>query len=156
MAVAIPALATIGGGSVLTGGVLLASAAATVYGGVTAAREQRRAGRFAEAQANIDAAAEGDAARQREIERKRMLRRALSSQIASAGAGGIAFEGSAARAAQLDIDEAIKDLTIDRANTRQRQSSLRSQGRAARFAGKQQARMTLLDTAARTATSFIQ
>jgi hypothetical protein len=137
----------IGGGSVAAGATILATAALSTYAGVTAAREQRRAGRFAEAQSEIDAKAEGDAARQREIERKRGLMRALSSQVASAGAAGVGVEGSLARIAQLDIARSREDIDIDTANTRARQSALRQQGRVARAAGRTSARLTLLDTA---------
>ena len=64
------------------------------------------------------------------------------------GAAGVAFsEGTPLRIAQLDIDEATTDLVIDRANVRARQRALREQGRAARIAGRSQARRTLLDTA---------
>lgn len=154
MAFVVPAVAAIGGGSVAAGSVVLASAAATAYSGYTAAQEQRRAGRFAQAQSEINAAAEGDAARQREIERKKMLRRALSSQIAQSGAQGIAFEGSTARAAQLDIADAQNDLSVDRANTKTRQRALRAQGQNARISGNAQATTTLLDTAARTLSMF--
>lgn len=154
MAFIVPVATAVGGGSMATGAIILASAAATVGAGVISAQEHRRAGKLAQAQSEIDARAEGDAGRQREIERKRLLRRALSSQIAQAGAGGVSFEGSVARAAQLDIDAAAEDLMIDRANTLQRQRGIRSQGRAARVSGNAKAVTTLLDTAGRTLESF--
>lgn len=154
MAVVVPVLTTIGGGSAATGAVLLGAAALTVGAGVQSAQMSRAAGKAQEAQSKIDAAAEGDAAREREIKRKRNLLRAISSQQAQAGAAGVAFEGSTARIAQLDIDEANRDLIVDRANTRQRQRALRQQGRAARIQGSAQAATTLLDTAGRTLGSF--
>ena len=151
---AVPILASIGGGSAATGAVLLGSAALTVGAGVASARQSRAAGRIAEAQANIDANAEGDAAREREIQRKRLLMRAISSQSARAAAGGVALEGSPARIAALDIDEANRDLLVDRANSLQRQKSLRAAGRAARTQGSNQGMVTLLDTAGRSLSSF--
>lgn len=121
-----------------------------IFSGVKEAELQRFAGKVEEAQSVIDAAAEGDAGRQREILRKKNLLRAISSQQAKAGAGGIAFsEGSLARIAQLDIDEATEDLLIDTASTRQAQRQRLSQGRIARFIGKAKSTATLLDTAAR-------
>ena len=121
-----------------------------VISGVEQARLQRFAGKVEEAQSVIDAAAEGDAGRNREILRKRNLLRAISSQVAKAGATGVAFsEGSPARIAQLDIDEATDDLLIDTASTRQAQRSRLSQGRIARFVGNKQSALTLLDTAVR-------
>lgn len=154
MAAVVPAVTAIGGGSLAAGSVVLATAAVTAYSGYRSAQEQRRAGRFAQAQAEINAAAEGDAARQREIQRKKMLRRALSSQIAQSGAQGIAFEGSTARAAQLDVAESQYDLAVDRANTATRQRALRSQGQNARISGDAQSTVTLLDTAGRTMSAF--
>ena len=116
--------------------------------GIQKAELQRFAGKVEEAQSVIDAAAEGDAARQREILRKKNLLRAISSQQAKAGAAGVAFtEGSPARIAQLDIDEATEDLLVDTASTRQAQRQRLSQGRIARFVGKKKSDITLLDTA---------
>lgn len=121
-----------------------------IFSGIKQAELQRFAGKVEEAQSVIDAAAEGDAARNREINRKKNLLRAISSQQAKAGAAGVAFtEGSPARIAELDIEKATEDLLIDTANTRQAQRSRLSQGRAARFVGKQQSDIVLLDTAAR-------
>lgn len=157
MAFIVPVAAAIGGGSAATGAVLLAGAAATVAGGVMSAQASRRAGKFTQAQAEIDARAEGDAAREREIERKRGLMRALSSQAAQAGRAGVSFtEGAPAHIARLDIDEANRDLITDTANTRQRQSGLRAQGRAARFQGRAQAAATLLDTVGRTTSAVLR
>jgi hypothetical protein len=105
-----------------------------------------------QAQAEINANAEGDAARARETQRKKLLLRAISSQVAEAGASGIRFsEGSPEQIARLDIDESRRDIEFDRANTLQRQRGLRSQGRAARIAGNARAASTLLDTAGRAA-----
>ena len=154
MAFVVPLATAVGGGSAALGAVILGSAALTIGAGVISAQQQIAAGKFAEAQSIIDAAAEGDAATQREIIRKRNLLRAISSQQAAAGAAGVAFsEGSPRQIAQLDIDRATDDLIVDRASSLQRRRGLRAQGRAARFAGKAGAASTLLDTASRAATT---
>ena len=125
----------------------------TALSGAMKANLQRKAGKITEAQSEIDASAEADDAKQREINRKKLLLRAISSQQAAAGAAGVAFsEGSPARIAQLDIEQATDDLFIDRAGSLQRQRGLRSQGRAARQLGKTQSNVTLLDTAVKVAT----
>ena len=156
MAVALPLLATIGGGSALAGGTILGTAAIGAATGIAGARSERKAGEFQEGQARIDAAAEGDAARTREIERKRLLLRAIASQQAAAGAGGISLgEGSPAVAARLDIDRANTDLLIDTANVRQRQRNLFAQGRAARISGTARRNVGLLGTISSTASSFL-
>jgi hypothetical protein len=154
MAFVVPIATAVGGGSAAAGGILLASAAAGIYAGVESARMTRQMGRVAEGQSKIDAAAEGDAARQREILRKRALMRAISSQQARAGAGGVEFSGSIGQIAQLDIDEANRDLMIDRANTSQRQRALRLQGRNARVTSRAQSTISLLDTVATQARSL--
>ena len=148
--------AAVGGGSALTGAVLLGTAAISVYSGVASAQMQRQAGKVAEAEANIRANAEGDAARQREIRRKKLLMRSIASRQARAGAAGVSFtEGSQARITQLDIDEATNDLDIDRANTAQSVRLMRASGRAARLTGNAQSLITLADTATSTARSFL-
>ena len=120
-----------------------------LFSGAITAQEQSRAGKISLVQSRIDANAEGDAAREREILRKKQLRRALSSQLAEAGATGVKFtEGSPARIAQLDIEAAERDLAIDTATSKQRRRALISQGKSARAASKAQATVTLLDTAA--------
>jgi len=128
----------------------IAMVAMVVASGVMQASQQQRAGQIAEAQSKIDANAEGDAAVARELERKRKLQIALSSQIAKAGAEGVMFsEGSPARIAQLDIAEAASDSRMDTANSRQRRRALRLQGKNAAAAATGQAAVTLLDTAAK-------
>lgn len=155
MAVAVPVVTAIGGGSLAAGTVITAAALTSAAVGVAGARAERVAGKNAEAQANIDANAEGDAARQREILRKRDLLRAISSQQARAGAAGINFaEGSPAAIARLDIDDANRDIAIDSSSSKQRQRSLRAQGRAARFIGNTRSTMALVDTAANAAKTF--
>jgi hypothetical protein len=156
MAFVIPLAAAVGGGSAVTGGVLLASAAASLAAGVVSYKQTVRAGEIANAQSKIDANAEGDAARDREMQRKRGLLRAISSQVAQSGAAGVAFaEGSPAAIAQLDIAEATKDLNTDRVNVRARQRAIRLQGRNAETGARGQATASLIDTAANTARTLI-
>lgn len=142
---AVPAaLSYIGGGSIAAGTVIAATAATGVYSAVAS----HRAGKIAQQQAEINAKAEGDAARGREIERKRALLRSVSARQAAAGAAGVSFqEGSPAAITQLDIARAQDDLVTDRANSAARRQGYISQGRAARFAGDTRAVTTLLDTA---------
>lgn len=153
---AIPAaVAAVGGGSMVAGAATLAAAAATVYTGVRSAQESRRAGKFAQAENEIEARAEGDAARQREIERKKNLMRAISSRTAYAAAAGIRSDvGSQAALVNIDVAEARSDSDIDAINSSARQRALRIRGANARSAGNEQARQTLVDTAVRTYQSF--
>jgi hypothetical protein len=122
--------------------------ATTVASGVYSAQQQKAAGKAANAEAQIAANREGDAARGREIERRRALLRAISSQNAAAGAGGVSVNEATLGA---DLMYATDDLMTDRSNTLQTQSLLRLQGSNAKRAGKVGAFTTLLDTAGSTA-----
>lgn len=122
--------------------------ATTVASGVYSAQQQKAAGKAANAEAQIAANREGDAARGREIERRRALLRAISSQNAAAGAGGVSVNEATLGA---DLMYATDDLMTDRSNTLQTQSLLRLQGSNAKRAGKVGAYTTLLDTAGSTA-----
>lgn len=114
--------------------------------GVGGAVMQRNAGIAQSHQMKAQAAREGDAARQREIERKRTLLRALSNQSARAGAGGVALDGSLASIARADIRDATNDLLIDRSNTRSKQNELISGAKNARSQGNMGAAVSLFDT----------
>ena len=110
------------------------------------ADQQVRAGEITAAQSQIDANAEGDAATEKEIDRKKKLQIALSSQLAQAGAAGVKFsEGSPKAIAELDIAEANRDADLDIANTRSRQRALRLFGDNAQTSGNAAAAATLLD-----------
>jgi hypothetical protein len=122
--------------------------ATTVGTGLYSAQQQKAAGKAASAEAQIAANREGDAARAREIERRRALLRAISSQNAAAGAGGVSVNEATLGA---DLMYATDDLMTDRSNTLQTQSLLRLQGSNAKRAGKVGAFTTLLDTAGSTA-----
>lgn len=155
MAFVIPIATAIGGGSAMAGAITLATAAATVGFGVASARASRQAGKATQAELEIEARAEGDAARQREIERKRNLMRAISSQQAYAGAGGVRIDqGSPAALVNLDIAESRRDQNVDNINSGTRQRALRFRGANARTAANAQARATLIDTAGRTVHAF--
>lgn len=121
----------------------------TVAAGTAAAIQQRNAGIAVSNEAKLEAKKEGDAARGREIERRRDLIRAISSQNARAGALGIATTGSVGAIARADIRDAQNDLLTDSVNTQTRQSILRSQARNARAQGNLGAVTSLLDTGAK-------
>jgi hypothetical protein len=97
--------------------VPVALAVVSAGAGVAAAAQQRRAGKMQEFQYKEQAKQEGDAARQREIDRKRNLLRALASQNAGAGASGADMAGSLQNIARVDIEDAADDLSIDRVNS---------------------------------------
>lgn len=126
----------------------------TIAAGAGSAIMQRNAGIAQSHQMKAQAAREGDAARQREIERRRALLRALSSQSARAGAGGVALDGSLAGIARADIRDATNDLLIDRSNTRSRQNELITGAKNARAQGNLGAAVSLFDTGAKVAGQF--
>ena len=138
-----PVLAAIGGGSAVTGAALVA----TVAAGSLSARQQYIAGKEAQISAKMEAKQEADAARGREIERKRSLLRALATQNAAAGAQGVAFSGGKAAIAQTDIRDAVEDLMIDRSNTSRRAFALKRSGNQAKRQGNLNATISLIDTA---------
>lgn len=119
---------------------------ATVGTGALAAYSAHSTGVAQQQAAKVQIKREGDAARQREIERKRQLLRALAQQSANAGAAGIAFEGSAAELARADIRDASNDLLIDTANTRSQNQARATAGRNAKRVGNIQAATSLFDT----------
>ena len=143
-----PILATVGGGSVAAGAVIVATA---VAGGLSAVQSIRAGS--AEASANKQAARqEQDAIRSRQIERQRDLLSALANQRAVAGAEGVAFGGSKAAIARKDILYAREDSMIDRRNTDLKVSGYKSAASNARKSGALRAGVSLLDTAKNVAT----
>lgn len=112
-----------------------------------AAGMQYRSGKMQEIQYKQEAKQEGDAARQREIDRKRNLLRALASQNASTAAMGAEFSGSISNIAKVDIEEAATDLAVDGVNAARRQRALRLSAREASNAGTARAAGSLLDAA---------
>jgi hypothetical protein len=143
MAFFVPILAAVGGGSALAGGLAVASAAVGVMGAV----QQQQAGKIERAEYNLQAKQVGDAARAREIERKRDLLTALATQAATAGAQGVAMQGSNVGIAKADIARARNDLLVDTANTRTQQRVLRTRGINAQRAGTARAVTSLVKTA---------
>ncbi len=123
------------------------TAAAAVAGGVMASNQQRQAGAFQQIQLKQEAEGEADAARGREIERRRALVRSLASQNASAGSRGVQTDGSIGLIARTDINDASNDLLYDRNNSASRIRALTAQGANARRVGNARANATLLDTA---------
>lgn len=84
---------------------------------------------------------EGDAARFREIERRRELVAALANQAAVAGAAGIGPDLSVMTS---DIKAAENDILYDKANTRTEQAMLRARGKNAKRIGTLGAGASLL------------
>lgn len=138
----VPALAYVGGGSAVAGGVTLATLAAGAYAGI----EQKKAGDAQAAQYKAEAKTEAAAAAQREVERRRNLIRALASQNAAAGAAGIQTDGSVEAVARRDIRDSQNDLLYSNLNTQARQRALRSQASNAQRAGRTAAVTSLMDT----------
>ncbi len=138
------------GMSAATKAALWGMAASGVIGGVQA----KQAGVAADRATRIEANQERDAARGREIDRRRALLAALASQNAAAGAGGVAFSGGLAAAARRDVADARRDSLTDTVNTDARVRALRSQGRSARMIGNLGAAKSLLDTGVQGYQSF--
>lgn len=127
------------------------TAATSVVAGVRASQMQKQAGIIQQQELKAEAAGEADAARGREIERRRALLRALSTQNATAGAGGVTTDGSVGMLARRDIEDASSDLLTDANNSAQRIRMLGLRGENARRVGSAQAATTLLDTASNVA-----
>lgn len=85
-------------------------------------------GRAVKRQMVAEAKREGDAARAREIERRRALIRSIASQTAEAGAAGVSPDMSLAK---YDIEQSKRDTLTDTANTQSLQANLRARGRNA-------------------------
>lgn len=115
--------------------------------GVAAAGMQYRTGKLQQIQYKQEAKQEADSAKQREIDRKRNLLRALASQNASAAASGADFSGSLSNLAKVDIEEAATDLAVDSVNSSRRSRALRLSAREASQAGTAAAAGSLLDSA---------
>lgn len=126
---------------------VFALGAIAIGSGALAAGMQYRAGKQQEIVYKQEAKQEGDQAKQREIDRKRNLLRALASQRASAAAMGAEFSGSLGNIARVDIEEAATDLAVEGVNSARRQRALRLSGTEASRAGTVSAASSLLDTA---------
>ena len=126
----------------------------TIAAGVGGAVAQRNAGIAQSQQMKAEAVKEGDGARQREIERKRNLLRALSQQSANAGASGTTFGGSVAGIARADIRDATNDLLVDKSNTKSKQNALITGAKNARSQANLGAAVSLFDTGTKVAEQF--
>jgi hypothetical protein len=125
----------------------------TVASGVLAASSARNAGIAQNQEYKAAARQEKDAARQQEIDKRRKLLLALSSQNAQAGAQGVSTARGTGKAAlmQKDIDDNREDLLTDTVNTKRKQNLMIAKGRNAQRTGEVNAISSLLDTAAKSA-----
>ncbi|MGH8235407.1 MAG: hypothetical protein ACREXP_00105, partial [Steroidobacteraceae bacterium] len=126
----------------------------TVAVGAYSAYQTKKAGLIQQAELKAQAKTEAVAAGQQQIERRRSLIRALSSQNAAAGAAGIETSGSAEAIARRDIRDAQNDLSYGTLNSQNRQRALRSQASNAARIGNTSAATSLLDTANTTYRNF--
>lgn len=127
----------------VTAGFLIAA----VAGGGLAARQASNAGKAQEIQFKEQAKQEEVGAKDREIERRRSLIEAISTQNAEAGAVGDSINVGSRRAIALeDIRRSRLDNLTDRAVTGRNTLNLRSQGRFAKRQGNLEAAGTLLST----------
>jgi hypothetical protein len=129
-------------------------AVTAVGSGLLAAKSQRDAGIAQSHQMKAAAVKEGDAARQREVDRKRTLLRALSQQSANAAAGGVTVDGSIAGLARADIRDATNDLMVDRSNSRSQINGLMTGAKNARRQGNLGAAASLFDTGTKVAGMY--
>jgi hypothetical protein len=119
----------------------------TVATGVLGYQASVNAGKLSEIEASQKAQQESDAAKEREIDRKRRLVRAISNQTATAAARNIDISSGSARAVALsDIRAAERDQLGDTVNTSRRRRSLLFQGSQAAAQGRLQGAASLLDT----------
>lgn len=114
---------------------------------VVSIKGQKDAANAAQTEARVESRREGDAARSREIQRRRALLRSLASQNASAGAAGVAPNSTVANA---DIQYAVDDLMTDRGNTSSVQAQLALQAKNAGRASRIGIASSLLDGASKT------
>lgn len=116
--------------------------------GTVQAIETRNAGIAQANQYKAQIRSEGDAAKQREIDRRRDLMRALSSQNARAGALGIETGGSLGGIMGTDIKEAQMDLATNSANFSLRKRDLNAAASSAKRAANWKAVSGLLQMGA--------
>jgi hypothetical protein len=112
-----------------------------IVGTGVSVKGQKDQARAVKQEAEAESRREGDAARTREIERRRALMRALASQTAEAGAMGVAPDKATAK---YDIESANLDSLTDTVNTRGTQNSLSARGRNASRAARYGAAADLL------------
>lgn len=122
--------------------------ALTVAAGATAVAAYKSSGDYDKIAYEERAKSEADAARDREIDRRRRLVSALSSQNAEAGAVGAAPGiGSRKAIALSDARRASYESLADKANTGRRSLMLRAAGKQAKRQGTTNALVTAMGTA---------
>lgn len=129
-------------------------AGTAVVGGALAVKGQHDAGVATDQQNKFQARTEADAAKGREIARRQDLMRALSTQNAAAGAGGVETSGSIGGTARTDIKQNRQDLMYDAAGVGSRRSALLAAGSNARLSGNLAAAGSLFDTGYKVASAF--
>lgn len=149
MAVAIPAAAV--GGAALAGGATGATALAAAGLGASLFAAHQSA-QSQKAALKMQARQEGIAAADRELERRRRIVGALSSQRASAAGRGVSSTtGSAAAIGRDSLRLFQLDQAADQAATDLRQQSIRMESRAVTRNFRNQAATSLLDFGTRQA-----
>lgn len=134
------------------------TAAATAATGYMSYRSSVEAGKAQNAQAKMAANQEADAAREREIDRRRSLLKALATQTAAAGTAGVSTRSGTALAslAREQIKEAKNDTLLDTVNTGRERNKLLAMGKNAKMLGRMQGASSLLDTAVNLGTQYYQ
>lgn len=123
--------------------------AAVAAGTYASVRSSQNAAKATEIQYNEQAKDEASAARDREIERRRKLVQALSSQAAAAGASGVDQSVGTRKAIALaDLNAASYDSLQDRARTNRRSLLLRGAGKNARRQGNLESAGIVINAAA--------
>jgi len=133
----------------ILGGMSVGTAVAvgtTVAAGAYSAVQARNAGIAQSNELKAQSRVEGLAAKQNEIERRRDLIRALSSQNAAAGAAGVTTDGSIGTIMKRDIRDNQNDLLVGDANASAQARLRRSQASNSRQQGNIRAVTSLLDT----------
>lgn len=125
-------------------GASLALTAASAAVGVVS---QRQATAAQQVELDLAARQEADAARGRELQRKRRLAALLGAQYVNAAASGVAMSGSVANIASTDARRAYEDTAMDYVNTQSRLDALRRQRESLGFAGALGQASTILGAA---------
>lgn len=126
--------------------------AAVAVSGAAQAVQQRNVGIIQGQQYKAAAVAEGDAARGREIERRRVLIRTLAARDAYAGASGQTTGGSIAALNLRDINDASNDLLYDKGSAAAKTRAYKLGASNAESTGRANAFGTLVDTGVKAAT----
>lgn len=131
----------------MTTGQQAATGASSLFGTLASAYGSMEAGKTAKGEAKVSMAVDSLQAKQREVDRKEALLRALASQNAMAGASGVGLEGTPSQIMMQDIEAAKKAQARDTAGTRISGIAKRARGDTAYQAGRMAAMTTLLEDA---------